>query len=87
MEWQTNNPNIQEKVGNSQTEQVWIRDATVMRFGNSTRPECGEVRAALQCSQNQECHGPKCHDNNGGKSDGMKSGLASQDTKDATEEE
>ncbi len=87
MEWQANDPNVQNKVRNSQTEQVWIRYATVMRSGNSTRPERGEMRAALQCSQDQECHGPKCHDNDGGKSDGMKSGLIAQDVKDATEEE
>lgn len=50
-------------------------------------PECREMRATLQSSQDQECHGPEDHDNDGGKSKSIENGPAAQDTKDAAEEE
>ena len=87
MKWQADDPNVQEKVGNGQTEQGWIWYVTILQLSKNTRPERREMRATLQSIQNQECHDPESHDNEGDESENVEIGPAVLDTKDAAEEE
>ena len=48
MKWQTDDPNVQEKVGNCPTEQELVRIVTVLSFSKSARPERREMCAAFQ---------------------------------------
>ena len=74
--WQADDPDIQEKVGYSQTEQKRIRDVTIFLVGKGAFPERRKVGTALQSSQNQERHSPQSYDEDGRESKSIENGAA-----------